>query len=86
MASYSQRSGTWSAGLPDLNKPALRVVNPPLYGTSLTAVPWHPGIGVISDNMLPTVYLQLNDLAPLHWQRIGKLSFICICPILEHPY
>ena len=53
MASYSQRSGTWSAGLPDLNEPAPRVVNPPLYGTSLTAVPWQPGIGVVSGSMLP---------------------------------
>ncbi|KAF4627645.1 hypothetical protein G7Y89_g10511 [Cudoniella acicularis] len=69
LLSYSTKNGRWVAGAPDMTPnppppaPPPRVVDPPLYGTSITAVPVRNGLHVIPQSSLPVVYLQWDTLA-----------------------
>jgi len=73
MVSYSGRDKRWVRTTPDLR-------DPPLYGTSLTAVLPRPGILVApagtSEARLPVLYLQLDNLKLAHSQGGGKHSHL----------
>jgi hypothetical protein len=62
--------------------PPVRVTDPPLYGTSLTAVLPRPGLQVDqskpfnAETSLPVVYLQWHSLEMAHSQGSGTLSSI----------
>jgi hypothetical protein len=70
-----QRGGVWSAS-------NLRVTDPPLFGTSLTAVLPRPGILVEKKDdpnaRLPVVYLQMDSLGMGHFQSSGTFSSISV--------
>ncbi|KAI1170076.1 hypothetical protein F4777DRAFT_595574 [Nemania sp. FL0916] len=76
MLGLSTKNNTWVKGRPDMTpnppppQPAVRVVDPPLYGTSLTAVLARDGLRVIDgeNSWLPVVYLQWDTLALAHSQ------------------
>lgn len=75
MVSISSKNSRWVRGVPDMTPnpppPAVppRVVDPPLYGTSLTAVPVRKGLEVVSGSTLPVIYLQWDSLALAHSQE-----------------
>ena len=77
-SSYSGRDRNWIRNAPDLR-------DPPLYGTSLTAVPPRTGILVADsdspDARLPVLYLQLDNLKLAHSQGGGTYSF---WPLIFH--
>jgi hypothetical protein len=75
--SYSTKNGTWVKGMPDMTPdpppPPPRVVDPPLYGTSMTAVPTRKDLQIISNSIMPVVYLQWDTLALAHSQEASTL-------------
>ncbi|KAH9485861.1 hypothetical protein JR316_0002776 [Psilocybe cubensis] len=76
MVSFTTKTNQWVKGIPDMTPippppppPPPRVVDPPLYGTSLCAVKVRPGISVIPNSKMPVVYLQWDTLALAHSQE-----------------
>jgi hypothetical protein len=75
MIGCSTKNKIWVKGVPDMTPfppppaPPPRVVDPPLYGTSITAVPMRNGLEVIRDSAMPVVYLQWDTLALAHSQE-----------------
>ncbi|KAK3936799.1 hypothetical protein QBC46DRAFT_418178 [Diplogelasinospora grovesii] len=76
MVSFSTKNNRWVQGAPDMipvpppPQPPVNVRDPPLYGTSLAAVPTRPGIGFVtgSDAELPVAFLQWDNFALAHSQ------------------
>jgi hypothetical protein len=75
MVSFSTKRDRWTSTAPDLSsdppQPAPRVVDPPLYGTALSAVEHRREIGYIEGSELPVVFLQWSDLMLAHAQGSG---------------
>ncbi|KDR69999.1 hypothetical protein GALMADRAFT_160159 [Galerina marginata CBS 339.88] len=79
--SLSSKNNQWVKDKPDMTPipppppvPPPRVVDPPLYGTALTAVRTRPGIEVFASKM-PVVYLQWDTLALAHSQESKVETF-----------
>lgn len=74
MVSFSTKNSRWGRGEPDMEPiptpppPPVNVRDPPLYGTSLAAVPNRPGIGFVDGSELPVVFLQWDNLGLAHAQ------------------
>ena len=89
MCGYSTKNRCWVKGPPDLTPnppppaPPPRVIDPPLFGTSMTAVPARDGLRVLSGNDLPVVYLQWDDLALAHSQDSRKSRSSPYDPLLN---
>ncbi|KAK4097722.1 hypothetical protein N658DRAFT_510150 [Parathielavia hyrcaniae] len=71
LVSFTTKNGNVSAWVedePDMEPlpppppPPVNVRDPPLYGTSLAAVPFRPGIGFVKKSLLPVVFLQWDNL------------------------
>jgi hypothetical protein len=64
--SYSTKTNAWRIGMPDMTPvpppPPPRVVDPPLYGTSMTAVPTRSGLSIVPNSIMPIVFLQWDNL------------------------
>lgn len=78
MLSYSSKNNKWVTGVPDMTpnlpppQPPPRVVDPPLYGTSITPVPVRNGLQVIPHSSPPVVYFQWDTLALAYSQESRK--------------
>jgi hypothetical protein len=77
MISYSTKNNRWVNGMPDMTAPPPPPPNandPPLYGTSLSAIPWRAGLEVITGSKMPVVYLQWDNLSLACAQESGTLA------------
>ena len=73
MVSFSERKAGWTSGIPDMTvipTPTPVHRDPPMYGTSLTAVRPRSGIGPRNEtqDVLPVVYLQWDTHSIAHAQ------------------
>lgn len=81
MLSYSTKTNAWVRGVPDMTPrppppPPPPIRDPPLHGTSITAVRTRPGLEIIKGSKMPMVYLQWDTLALAHAQeaKVGPIG------------